>query len=303
MGILDKVSLPIEMTFGVELECIGDKATEFIDSNPLDFNAERDASLDDVNGIEFISPIMKYDEFDLHRLKDTLYFIKSNGFSVDDSCGGHIHFGASYLENLGSILNLLVIYKYFEKELCAISNARGGRIRRGCSNHASSIVGIMYDVESALKKEKIMSSSTIDESKKIKEGAISKRKSYGLNVRNIGNPEKNTVEFRVPNGTLDEETLKENIILFGSLVKVSKEIFDFYEYQIEVNNLLSTKRKSEKRIELLLNLIFDDKKDAKKIYYERFENNIGDPMLGNLGMKETTLRDYPSVRKVLEKKR
>lgn len=302
MVLLDKELLPSDLTFGIELECIGNKATEFIESNPTDFLVERDSSLDDENGIEFISPIMRYSGEYLYNIKDTLDFIKSNGFKVDETCGGHIHYGASYLETLGTTLNLLVLYKYFEKELCAISNGAGERIRKGCSTHASSISSIIRDVEYELKNEKMLSTHSIDDSKKIKDGAISKRKSYGLNIRNIGNPDKNTVEFRVPNGTLDNDTLKENIVLFGSLIKSARTIFDFYEFQLEINNMLSKKNKEGKRFDLLMNILFEDE-NLKGLYYKRYEENINDPMLNNLGMEETTLRNYPTIKKILNKKR
>lgn len=66
--------LPNELTFGVELECIGSRAKEFLNYNPTDFKAEKDVSLDDYDGIEFVSPIMRYNYEDLNTIKDTLEF-------------------------------------------------------------------------------------------------------------------------------------------------------------------------------------------------------------------------------------
>lgn len=305
--ILDRELLPNSLTLGTEIECIGDKSNEFLINNPTSFNVVRDCTLEKTKdykngGIEFISPKMIYSTESLRELKETLECLKTNDFYIDETCGGHIHYGASYLETLGTTLNLLVLYKYFEKELCAISNGAGERIRKGCSTHASSISSIIRDVEYELKNEKMLSTHSIDDSKKIKDGAISKRKSYGLNISNIGSKEKDTVEFRISNGTLDFDVIRENMVLFGSLVKTSRDIFEFYEYQLQINSLLSEKRTDTRRMDMLMNLIFEDER-LKDIYFNRYESNINDPMLNNLGMEETTLRNYPTIKKILNKKR
>ena len=49
-----------------------------------------------------------------------------------------------------------------------------------------------------------------------------------------------------------------------------------------------------------MNLLFEDKEYMKEIYYERYEANIKDPMLNNLGIEERTLSNYPNIRKALE---
>lgn len=301
MALLDKELLPSDLTFGIELECIGNKATEFIESNPTDFLVERDSSLDDENGIEFISPIMRYSGEYLYNIKDTLDFIKSNGFYIDERCGGHIHVGASYLGDVRAILNLLVIYKYFEKEIYAISNPSQSKIRMGSSNHASSIGDVLQIVEAKFKKNKDASYGTFIDSMKLKPDSFSSKK-YGLNISNIGTKEKDTVEFRVSNGTLDFDVIRENMVLFGSLVKTSRDIFDFYEYQLQINSLLSEKRADTRRMDMLMNLIFEDER-LKDIYFNRYESNMKDPMLNNLGIEETTLSNYPSIKKVLSAKR
>lgn len=300
--ILDRELLPLDLTFGVELECIGDKATEFIESNPTDFSVERDLSLDKEKGIEFISPIMNYNGFDLYTLRETLNFIKSNGFYVDSTCGGHVHIGASYLEKLGAVLNLLLLFKYYEKEIYAISNAPKDRIRGGAEKHAYSIFEIMSAMETALKENRFRGCSSIDQSKHIKDGPISDSKAFGLNIRNIGEENKNTVEFRCHNGTLDEKTLLENIVLDGSMGKTAKEIYDNYDYQLEVCNIFSQNRTSEKKVELLLDMLFGKQDELKKIYLERYEHNISDPMLGLLCIKDTLINRYPTIRRVAEKR-
>lgn len=292
-------SLPEDYTFGVEIECIGDRATEIINYNPTDFKVERDGSLDDEKGIEFISPKLGFNYEDLKKLDDIYDFVNSNGFYVDETCGAHIHSGAHYYKTIGGLLNRCIIQEYFQKELYAIFNAPGDRIRKGCGNHATSTNDIVYELELTAKIYKLKAMQPISEYSNLS-GVSKKFKSYGLNIRNIGVEEKNTTEDRISNGTLDVDVAKENISLAASLVIASVKILEYYEYQLQVNELLSKKRTSYKKIELLMNLLFEDKEYMKEIYYERYEANIKDPMLNNLGIEERTLSDYPNIRKALE---
>lgn len=194
---------------------------------------------------------------------------------------------------------MLVIYKYFEKEFYIISNSGGEKIRSKSSNYASSICNLMYFLEVKLKTEGFRKVTK----EEVGFSASSyKPKSFGLNIGNIGNQFKNTVEFRIPNGTLEYDTLNENIILFGSLMKTSKDIADFPEYQLEVNNLLSEKRTDQRRMDMLMNMLFDKDESNKNIYYNRYDYNCNDSMLNNLGLTKTTLNDYPTIKKALSKK-
>ena len=46
----------------------------------------------------------------------------------------------------------------------------------------------------------------------------------GLNLKNYNGEDKNTIEFRISNGTTKSKVMKENILLYGKLVELSKEI-------------------------------------------------------------------------------
>ena len=46
----------------------------------------------------------------------------------------------------------------------------------------------------------------------------------GINFMNTGSQGKNTIEFRLANGTIDPDTWIENINLFGGLVKSAQEL-------------------------------------------------------------------------------
>ena len=46
----------------------------------------------------------------------------------------------------------------------------------------------------------------------------------GINFQNVGNYNKNTIEFRTPNGTLNPQIWIENINLFAGIVKSAEEL-------------------------------------------------------------------------------
>ena len=50
---------------------------------------------------------------------------------------------------------------------------------------------------------------------------IDERRYSGLNLTNIGNSKKNTIEFRMANGTLDPEVIKQNVFLYASLINTA----------------------------------------------------------------------------------
>lgn len=85
-------------------------------------------------------------------------------------------------------------------------------------------------------------------------------------------------------------------------MKTSKDIADFPEYQLEVNNLLSEKRTDQRKMDMLMNMLFDKDESTKNVYYNRYDYNCNDSMLNNLGLTKTTLNDYPTIKKALSKK-
>ena len=67
--------------------------------------------------------------------------------------------------------------------------------------------------------------------------SIQRSKDAGLNLLNV-NYEKNTIEFRVANGTLKPDTWIENINLFGGMIQVSQKIAEIMEKDIHSLSLI-----------------------------------------------------------------
>ena len=88
---------------------------------------------------------------------------------------------------------------------------------------------------------------------------------------NIGNSKKNTIEFRMANGTLEPEIIKQNVFLYASLINTAITITDNPEkVQEQLTEFYRTDVTEEEKAKKLLNLIMENPED-RKIYMERWK--------------------------------
>ena len=110
---------------------------------------------------------------------------------------------------------------------------------------------------------------------------IGNKRYSGLNLTNIGDPNKNTIEFRMANGSLDPEVIKQNVFLYASLINTAIKITDHPEqFQGRVDKFYRTDVLEEEKAKNFLNLIMDSP-DDRKIYMERWESVKDAPIFQN----------------------
>ena len=255
--------------------------------------------------VEASSKILKDRKEDIDSIYNINQILKEAGLDVDENCGGHIHIGADYLSSKESLQRLLELFCNCEEIFYIISNEKGSTMRLSYDDYASAVSGLFreYNIDED-------NDTTIDKFiRDIKR--IQGTRSTSINFLNLGTS-KNTIEFRMPNGTLDPDVWIDNIRLFGRLVQVSEELGKIdrkkeEEMSIEdreemyLATMLSKKDvKKEDRARILINLLFKEEK-YKKIYLERYlenskyfhaeENNFGMIDFKNL-YRETQLDFY-----------
>ena len=105
---------------------------------------------------------------------------------------------------------------------------------------------------------------------------------YGINFDNLGN-EKNTIEFRLANGTVDHETWIENINLFGGIIKASEDLAmmqlkseeertDAEKKILEnLKSLKDPKLTNEEKLEKMLSIVIPE--EDRDIYRNRYSVN------------------------------
>lgn len=284
-SIKDKIELPEKMTIGIEIESEGKFSRfltgEFFGKELVEgWKSKYDGSLD--NGIEVVSTILSGTEKDSKSIYTICKLLKNLGERTSERCGGHIHIGADYLTSKESYINLLMMWSNTEKMLYETSNPPGKVPRhRSVEFYATPISG---KIESALKKGSINLTTENDLANFVQQiKDVQKNRYSGINFLNANSSKKNTIEFRLPNGTINPKTWIENINLFGGIIQVSenlaqiqrkpKESRDEKENQkIQLFEKLNSGDISEsERIDILLNLAVGENK--KEIYINRYKAN------------------------------
>ena len=276
---IKKINLPDNMTIGVEIEAEGIEKVQYKNmfSN---WKAKGDGSLKD--GIEVVSPVLSGSNEDSKNIYKACYMLENLGCSTSERCGGHVHIGADFLKDKQAYLNLLEIFGDSEEILYTISNNAGEITRMGGASHYA--VPISQKIENALESGKIDLKNSEDISKfasEIKE--VQGDRYSGINFMNVGEGGKNTVEFRLANGTINPETWIENINLFGGVIvsaqsiskiqakneqdRTEQEKSDLKKFEMLKDKNIS----NEERLDMLLDLTVS--KEDKEIYQNRYKEN------------------------------
>jgi hypothetical protein len=101
---------------------------------------------------------------------------------------------------------------------------------------------------------------------------LDERRYSGLNLTNIGDSKKNTIEFRMANGTLDPEIIKQNVFLYASLINTAIQITENPQiYQEKLSEFYKTDVTEEQKATNFLNLIIENPED-RTIYMDRWQS-------------------------------
>ena len=269
-NVLMVYDVDTRITFGLELECLTENYKEVLKCENIlkNWKITKDASVK--KGVEIISPVLNYDQESIKELKYVCEMLARNNFSVDSTCGGHVHLGFDYFENVNEYAIFLTLYSRIENLLYIIGNRSGTTTRDGFSEFAIFLNDDTLNIVNNINYAKFNSmDSYVDLIK-----GTQYHKFYGLNLTNIGNKEKNTIEFRFPNGELDFNEIIHNVKLFAKLFEVSKEItYTRDKKLLSLYRDVISSYDMDMQIENLLDLLFDNDLD-KEFYMDRYEQNV-----------------------------
>ena len=213
------LGIPKTMSVGIEIECDG-KYQELIPERIGKWKRENDASISN-RGREIISPKL----YDSKKTVEEIYkineILQNIGMKATKTTGGHVHIGADYITKEAGFRELLELWGNAENVYYLISNRPGELPREGIEEYAKPI---SYE----LQESDIIGMEADDFIKKAQ--TILKNRYKGLNVQNINvDNKKNTIEFRLSNGTLDGSTWIENIHLYGRTVEIAQKLGEISE--------------------------------------------------------------------------
>ena len=268
----DKINLNDNMTFGVEIECLIPEMRLYNTKHKkyTDFNLAEDISIDHC-GWEFQSPILKDDLNCWQDLKNTCDYLKQTCL-INDYCGGHIHFGAHVFgDNSEYLLNFIYLWMAYEDIIYRFGNGEFLNSRKIINEYAGPIT---------YKYQEIFSNGYPSSTKDILTALKLSEQNLGLNFFhyylyfNNLTTKKNTIEFRAPNGTLEEVIWQNNINFFGKLIEAALntdldiEKMNYYIDMVKTDDLINeySKVNFSKALELA-DMIFE--KNIDKLNFLR----------------------------------
>ena len=275
------------ITIGVELEACNENIKNFNKTKTVfnDFNIKQDLSVK--SGFEIVSPILHYNLTDMNKLYQVCELLKRCNFYTDQSCGGHIHIGASYFTSKEDYYMLVYLYSNVENILYYITDKEGTIKRSSVERFAmKSKEEYLKAIDEGLFNKEHFNSEITDVFNE-----INKDRYKGLNFKNIGNADKNTIEFRMPNGEIEFSELLANIKLFAKLIEMSHELVQIDKTDIIKQKALklSHTKDEEEKLLLLLEILFPNPTD-RIIYLKRYKINYALTLKANEEL-DSSLRD------------
>ena len=290
-GDTKPLNLPSAMTIGVELETIGlspDEISEirgFLKLFDIDylkgFSVKFDMTVRELDkngkakkiGAEIESPILNDTEDSWTKLLNACAFLRAIGCKVNKTCGGHIHIGANIMGvDEMAWKTLLNVWGKAEPMIYAMSNRRGEMTRKGAiRDYATKIEKAISSVDWS--RIKIKRERDLLELSLIMFGMDNFARYKAINLSNLSNAYKNTIEFRLSNGTIDYNIIRENILLYARLIQM-----------VKIHSIDPTRKKKQledfneafeygapeiARIDQFLELVFDNEEE-RQIYYKRW---------------------------------
>lgn len=260
-----------KIKFGIELECSNPYYDLLLKFKKFgNWNIVSEASVK--NGIEFTSPIYHYDKKSLQDLKNMCSFLNKNNFTYRDEAAGHIHFDINIFSN---VKELMMFYKIFcnnEDILFLIFNRPNSVIRDNVEKYA---VPISKSLNNNIVNSFHPKFSEIEQF--ISFVHYSQNGKYSsININNVFDNSKNTIEIRCPNIEMNFEYLHENLMLISYLIMVSKNASkeDKYSKNNILINMFTVNMPIEKRKDILLKLLFSDNNYLYNIFDYRFKRNL-----------------------------
>lgn len=277
------IGLPSNMTIGMEVECEGKYSSVMHNVKialTTDTNDDWVTHIDETlkEGVEIVSPILTDNKDDVEDIYLVCNKLTNLGQEVSQRCGGHVHIGADYLTSKEAYANLYEIWGNAEEIIFKMCNEKGDLPRQGFQSYATAVASKVND---AIEKGSIDIESEEDLNAFIDSLQQVQGERYAsLNINNV-NSNKNTIEFRISNGTINPDTWIENIRLYGRIIEVSEKIANLEKKEeltkdeekiIELKDKLKENIPEVEKMEVILDMLFQE--EEKDVYRQRYDETI-----------------------------
>lgn len=253
--------LPESLYFGIEIECFGDASRPMLldKLTILEYDVKDEFTIPD--GIEFTSKL-SWNKDHIDSLYDICAYATQHNLKVDHRCGGHIHFDASYLNTKSAWYWFFYLYSKFESTLFAITNKEGELPRENVFIYSKPLSKKYVSTLNRLEK-----TSSIEEFKKEVNNLSKVRLALALSKHD-------TIEFRMPNASLNPKIILENVLLLGNIIVLAKKL-SLLPLREELHTLiykLDNEQSEDEKLNLLLRLLFKDG-HLREVFQKRYNRN------------------------------
>ncbi len=237
----DTLGFSEDITFGLEIEYIDlhyIEALKLIEKKYNKWGYQKDESVCNSGfGGEVVSPILRDNRKTWVELRDILVDLKDNFAHIDESTAAHIHVGSSiFNEDINKYLYFLKMWTVFEKEVYQFSYGEFNYMRDKYNLFSSFIRPNMVRNYYGIKKVIEESDGVFIDDLHDIISFLGKFRNLGVNLRNVkevDNLDKNTIEFRTFNGTLDKRIWQNNVNFVLNFLEYfngdyDKELIDYY---------------------------------------------------------------------------
>ena len=301
----ERLGLPPNFKFGIEIEAdnvrtkgkdslyTGESA-EYIKSKNWHMATKSEEMLVSEGGAELVSPILTDSEQDWENIASMCEQIKKYPGKkgpeavANSKCGLHVHFDSECLtSNPETFRNFMRLYAESEELLYKMCNDKNDSIRKGAINKdfkGIHLISAMWRNGMAAPSSKKILHHIQNDTLKVSykkfgrlrmlasKYKLDERRYNGLNLTNIGNSKKNTIEFRMANGTLSPEVIKQNVFLYASLMNTAIQMTENpQEFEDKLDAFYRTDVTEEQKAQNFLNLIMQDSQD-RQIYMDRWQS-------------------------------
>ena len=286
-----EIKIPEGMTVGIEIEAANLEVNNSIFKR---WKSKEEESVE--NGAEYTSPILTGSKGDSEEIYFVCNALKTMGAIVNGECGGHIHIGEKFLTTAQSYRNLVELWCNSEEILYAISNKEGEITRlKAVEKHAVPLSG---KIEKAIKRQQIYVDDRTRECDLLMSLIdIQKDRYSSVNFKNYAHRIKETIEFRLSNGTLDPDVWVENINLFGGIMNSAERLASIQKKQTRTQEeeqylrgfeeLKDPTITQEEKLKRLLALAIPE--EDRHIYQARYDTNMA--MLEKSGLVLSEIRE------------
>jgi len=223
--IREILGLPEDTTFGMEIEFTHARRKKIKDGiNGASWNVVHDGSCslyisESLSlGGEVVSPILKDVKKSYSALSDVCNLLRQSGAGTGNKTGGHIHIGSQIIgRSYEALFNFIKTWVAYEQEILRFAYGDKYGARKGMHRFAGSIASRIYPKLGSLK-------STYCYDRLLFKARNHMKRGFAVSLDNVERyDEKDTIEFRCPNGTLNPVVWQNNLNFFGKMLTACKD--------------------------------------------------------------------------------